>query len=80
MEEARNFFEQNVVGRNIRKYRIERKWSQEELSRRLEGRKLYICRGSISRIERQERMVTDYEVWDFAKVFKVSLYDMYKVW
>lgn len=79
MEQTRNFFAQNVVGLNVRKYRLERNWSQAELSRRLEKRSTYICRGSISRIERQERIVADYEVWDLARVFNVTLYDMYRV-
>lgn len=78
MEKPMNLFVQNVVGANVKKYRLERNWSQQELSMRLQRRMTYICRGSISRIERQERSVTDFELWTFAEVFGVSIYDLYK--
>lgn len=69
---------QNVVGDKIRRFRIEQNLSQQELSDRLETYAIYICRGSLSRIERHERTVTDYELRALAKVFKVSLEDMYE--
>ncbi|MBO5452255.1 MAG: helix-turn-helix transcriptional regulator [Lachnospiraceae bacterium] len=69
---------QNVVGDKIRKFRIEQNLSQQELSDRLETYAIYICRGSLSRIERHERTVTDYELRALAKVFKVSIEDMYE--
>ena len=69
---------QKVVGDKIRKFRIEQNLSQQELSDRLETYAIYICRGSLSRIERHERTVTDYELRALAKVFKVSIEDMYE--
>lgn len=69
---------QNVVGDKVRRLRIEQNLSQKELSERLETRAIYICRGSISRIERHERRVTDYELRAIAEVFKVSIYDMFE--
>ena len=42
---------QNIVGYNIKKYRLELGMSQKELSDRLETYAIYICLGSISRIE-----------------------------
>ena len=69
---------QNVVGDKIRKFRIEQNLSQQELSDRLETYAIYICRGSLSRIERHERTVTYYELRALAKVFKVSIEDMYE--
>ena len=69
---------QNVVGDKIRKFRVEQNMSQQELSDRLETYAIYICRGSLSRIERHERTVTDYELRALAKVFKVSIEDMYE--
>lgn len=68
---------QNVVGDKVRRFRFEQNISQKELSERLETHAIYICRGSISRIERHERMVTDYELKAIAEVFKVSIYDMF---
>lgn len=69
---------QNVVGDKIKRFRLEQNLSQQELSDRLETYAIYICRGSLSRIERHERTVTDYELRALAKVFKVSLEDMYE--
>ena len=69
---------QNVVGDKIRRFRLEQNLSQQELSDRLETYAIYICRGSLSRIERHERTVTDYELRALAKVFKVSIEDMYE--
>lgn len=69
---------QNVVGDKIRRFRIEQNMSQQELSDRLETYAIYICRGSLSRIERHERTVTDYELRALAKVFKVPIEDMYE--
>ena len=69
---------QNVVGDKVKKYRQERKMSQKELSEKLEMQAVYICRGSISRIETHERTVTDYELRAIANVFKVSVQDLYE--
>ena len=69
---------QNIVGNNVRKYRLERNLSQQELSERLETYAFYICRGSISRIEAHRRTVTDYELKALAEVLKVSVEDMFE--
>lgn len=73
-----NVQHQNVIGDKVRRFRFEQNISQKELSERLETQAIYICRGSISRIERHERMVTDYELKAIAEVFKVSIYDMFE--
>lgn len=68
---------QNIVGNKIRKYRLELKMSQQDLSERLETYAIYICRGSISRIESHERTVTDFELRAMAQVLKVSIEDLF---
>ncbi len=68
---------QNVVGEKVRKYRMERNLSQRELSERLEMYAVYICRGSISRIESHERTVTDFELKAMAKILKVSVEELF---
>ena len=68
---------QNIVGDKIKKYRIEQKLSQKELSERLETYAVYICRGSISRIESHERTVTDFELRAMAKILKVSVEQLF---
>lgn len=67
---------QNIVGNNIKKYRLELGMSQKDLSDRLETYAIYICRGSISRIESHERTVTDFELRAMAQVLKVSIEDL----
>ena len=69
---------QNVVGEKIKKYTMERKLSQKDLSEKLEVYAIYICRGSISRIESHERTVTDFELRAMAKVLCVSIEELYE--
>ena len=67
---------QNIVGNNVRKYRIEQKLSQQEHSERLETYAIYVCRGSISRIEGRRRTVTDYELKALAAALEVTVEDL----
>ena len=41
----------NLIGANLKKLRTKLKVSQQELSNKLELLGVYVCRGSISRIE-----------------------------
>ena len=65
--------EMNMVGDRVRELRIARKMSQQTLSNKLEMLAIYICRGSISRIENGHRAVTDIEIDAISKVLNVSL-------
>lgn len=58
----------NIIGENVRKFRIEQKMSQQQLSAKLETIAVYICRGSISRIEDRTRTVSDIELWGLARI------------
>ena len=69
---------QNMVGDKVRKLRTEQKMSQQMLSDRLETMAIYICRGSISRIEDKQRTVTDIELYGLAKVLGVSIEELYR--
>lgn len=66
----------NIVGSTIKRLRRERGLSQEALSDRLELYAVYICRGSISRIEEKLRKVTDRELYAFSKVFGVPMEEL----
>lgn len=68
---------QNIVGDKIRKFRIERHLSQQELSARLETYAVYICRGSISRIEQKDRTVTDFELKAISQALDVRISDLF---
>ena len=63
----------NLVGPNVRALRRARKMSQQQLSNRLELLGVYVCRGSVSRIEDRSRTVTDVELFALAKVLEVPL-------
>lgn len=65
--------QKNLIGGNVRKYRKALKMSQRELSEKLEVLAIYICRGSISRIEDQSRTVTDIELYGLSHVLGVSI-------
>ena len=68
----------NMIGDNLRRLRTERHMSQQTLSNKLEMMAIYICRGSISRIEDKQRTVTDIELYGIAKVLGVSIQDLYE--
>lgn len=69
--------DKNMVGDNVRKFRTEKGMSQQALSAKLELLAIYVCRGSISRIEDKQRTVTDIELYGIAKVLGVSIEDLY---
>ncbi|MBP3706984.1 MAG: helix-turn-helix transcriptional regulator [Clostridia bacterium] len=63
----------NLIGERIRNARIQAGFSQQQLADRLELMAVYVCRGSVSRIENGERMITDIEIDAISRVLKVSL-------
>ena len=63
----------NIIGLNVKRYRKERGWSQQLLANKLELIPVYICRGSISRVEERIRTVTDFEVAALAQTLGVPI-------
>lgn len=63
----------NIIGERVKQARLKMNYSQKQLSVKLELMAVYICRGSISRIENGERMVSDIEIDALSKVLNVSL-------
>jgi DNA-binding XRE family transcriptional regulator len=63
----------NITGERIKKARLKAGLSQSALSAKLELMAVYVCRGSVSRIETGERTVTDIEIDAISKVLQVSL-------
>ena len=59
--------EMNLIGDRLRVLRKKHHLSQQQLSERLETQAVYICRGSISRIEDKSRTVTDIELMGLQK-------------
>ena len=69
--------EMNLIGDRLRVLRKKHHLSQQQLSERLETQAVYICRGSISRIEDKSRTVTDIELMGLAKVLGVKIQDLF---
>ncbi|MBE5806661.1 MAG: XRE family transcriptional regulator [Clostridiales bacterium] len=67
----------NVIGENLRKFRIERHYSQMDLTKELNLLGLNLHKNDIWLIEANKRTVKDYEVWGFVKVLGIDFLDLY---
>ena len=63
----------NITGQRIREARDRANLTQDQLSIKLETMAVYVCRGSISRIENGARLVADYELQAIAEVLNVPI-------
>ena len=68
----------NMIGNRVRELRMEKGLSQQVLSNRLETLAIYVCRGSISRIEDKQRTVTDIELYGLAKILDVPIESLFE--
>jgi transcriptional regulator with XRE-family HTH domain len=62
----------NIIGPRLKTSRLKNNLTQQQLSAKLETMAVYIDRASISKIEQQRRIVTDYELLALCEVLKVS--------
>ena len=69
----------NLIGTSLKKIRQKLKMSQQDLSNKLELLGVYVCRGSVSRIEDHSRTVTDIELFAIAQVLGVEISELYSV-
>ena len=67
----------NLIGENLKRIRMNLKMSQQDLSNKLELLGVYICRGSVSRIEDFSRTVTDIELFAISEVLGVEINELY---
>ncbi len=70
----------NMVGAIIKEYRKKRLMSQQTLSNRLELLGVYVCRGSISRIEDMSRTITDIELCAIFDVLCIPFDELNKMY
>ena len=68
----------NLIGGNLKKLRRKLRVSQQALSNKLELLGVYVCRGSISRIEDYSRTVTDIDLFAIAEALGVDPIELYK--
>lgn len=71
--------DKNLIGQRVRELRVAKGMSQQELSDKLEVLAIYVCRGSVSRIEDRLRTVTDIELIGLARVLGVSVQELFEV-
>ncbi len=64
----------NLAGPRIRQARMELGLSQDELAARLQVQNVILSQKCISRMEKGERFITDYELLILSKVLKKDLY------
>ena len=67
----------NLIGGNLKRIRTRLKLSQQDVSNKLELLGVYVCRGSVSRIEDYSRTVTDIELFAIAEVLGVNPKELY---
>lgn len=67
----------NLVGDQVRALRVRQGMSQQLLSDKLETLAIYVCRGSISRIEDRQRTVTDIELYGLSQVLGVPISQLF---
>ncbi|MGN1030386.1 MAG: helix-turn-helix domain-containing protein [Butyricicoccaceae bacterium] len=63
----------NIVGPRVKELRRKQKLSQDELAARLQLRNIGISQKGISRIEKQERFVADFELAALADSLHVDV-------
>ncbi|MBR4027877.1 MAG: helix-turn-helix transcriptional regulator [Lachnospiraceae bacterium] len=69
--------QKNLIGTKVKELRKEKKLSQQQLSDKLETLAIYICRGSISRIEDQTRTVTDIELYGLSQILDTPIEEFF---
>ncbi len=68
----------NLIGNKVKLLRKKKHMSQQQFSDKLETLAIYICRGSISRIEDGSRTVTDIELYGLSQVLATPIEDFFK--
>lgn len=67
----------NIIGKNVKKYRIANNYTQEQLCKKLDLYGLNLYHSDIYLIEHNKRIVKDFETLAFSKVFNISLDELY---
>ena len=68
----------NITGETIKRFREAAGMTQQELSAKLETKAIYICRGSLSRIENGSRLISDIELQEIADILNLPINDLFQ--
>lgn len=66
----------NVIGDIIKKYRIDKKLSKSEVSRRLQLHAVYIDRIQLYRMENDQMIIKDFELIALCKVLNIPFKEL----
>ncbi|MGI5897285.1 MAG: helix-turn-helix domain-containing protein [Oscillospiraceae bacterium] len=72
MKPIQYYGNRNIVGGRIKQARKARGWSQGDLAAKMQVMNINMDQKVISKIERNQRLVTDYEVICFSRALGVS--------
>lgn len=67
----------NVIGENLKNYRISKHLSQAALTQELNLLGINLHKNDIWMIEANKRTVKDYELWGFVKILEISYDDLF---
>jgi transcriptional regulator with XRE-family HTH domain len=67
----------NIIGKNIKRIREDKAWTQEVLVAKCQLAQWKITRSTLAKIESNVRRVTDIEVKLFSQVLKVSINELF---
>jgi transcriptional regulator with XRE-family HTH domain len=67
----------NVIGKNVAKFRYQQGWTQDELVGKLQLMGRYMTRDILANIETQRCVVTDKQIECFAEIFGVKEGDLF---
>ncbi len=67
----------NIIGKNVKKYRNQKGYTQEQLCQQLDLLGLNLYHSDIYLIENNKRIVKDYEAFALAKIFGITLDELY---
>ncbi len=66
----------NIIGHRLAEIRQKKNMSQGELAAKMQVLNINIDQQMVSRIEKNQRQVTDYELFGFSKCLNVSMDDL----
>ncbi len=67
----------NVIGENLRNYRIKKHLSQASVTQEMNLLGINLHKNDVYMIENNKRSVRDYEVWGFITVLDISYSDLF---
>jgi len=71
------FYNENIVGQCVGRFRCQRGWTQEELAVKMQLLGCYMTRDMIAKIESCHLYITDKQIMYFAEVFDVEADELF---